>query len=794
MAQSTPTHPSLPAHLRLATTPEARPEAVITGPHWRITMLSSRLVRLEWSPDDEFEDRATQLVINRDLEVPAFSVERDGDGVLITTEHLRLSYDGQEFSPTGLRIELLGGISNYHSVWRPGVPPDPWEGEDSNPGGTARTLDGVDGRIALDPGLINHHGYAEVDDSATLALTDRGWVEPRRPGNRDLYVFAHGHDYAAAVREFTQIAGPQPMLPRYAFGNWWSRYHRYTDEEYRELIERFAAEDLPFSVAVIDMDWHWTEPDPRFGSGWTGYSWNTELFPDPPQFLAWLHEQGLRVTLNVHPADGIRAFEDRYPETARARGIDPASERPVLFDIADPTFVPPYLDLVHHPLEDEGVDFWWLDWQSGPYSTMAGLDPLWMLNHVHYLDSGRNGARPLTFSRYAGLGSHRYPIGFSGDTVISWESLDFQPEFTASAANVGYGWWSHDVGGHTWGVRDDELATRWVQLGCFSPINRLHSTNSAFASKEPWRFDAIAEATMGEFLRLRHRLVPYLYTMNERAHRLGEPLVRPIYWSDPARTEPYRHPNAAHFGTELIIAPITRPADRRTRLGRSTAWLPEGEWIDIFTTQRYTGGRVAAFHRPLAGYPVLARAGAIVPLTGEGEYGIENPGSLEILVFAGADGEFELYEDDDAAEPRAVRTRIAYDDGTGVVTVHRAVGDRSVLPAERDLVIRLIGVDRPRARKPAWDEATRTATVELPATPVGRTVRASFGTPRIAPPRHDEMIMELLQTSQVEMLTKQALQQLLVDHDQPLDRLAALEALELDPALFGALTEILTSR
>ena len=98
-----------------------------------------------------------------------------------------------------------------------------------------------------------------------------------------------------------------------------------------------------------------------------------------------------------------------------------------------------------------------------------------MLNHYHYLDSGRRGNRRLTFSRYAGLGSHRYPIGFSGDTVISWDSLDFQPYFTATASNVGYGWWSHDIGGHMKGTKDDELATRWVQLGVFSPINRLHS-------------------------------------------------------------------------------------------------------------------------------------------------------------------------------------------------------------------------------------------------------------------------------------------------------------------------------
>ena len=89
-------------------------------------------------------------------------------------------------------------------------------------------------------------------------------------------------------------------------------------------------------------------------------------------------------------------------------------------------------------MEEDGVDFWWLDWQQGTVTKIPGLDPLWMLNHYHYLDSVWKGKRQLTFSRYAGPGSHRYPIGFSGDTIITWESLKFQPYFTANASNIGY--------------------------------------------------------------------------------------------------------------------------------------------------------------------------------------------------------------------------------------------------------------------------------------------------------------------------------------------------------------------
>ena len=97
---------------------------------------------------------------------------------------------------------------------------------------------------------------------------------------------------------------------------------------------------------------------------------------------------------------------------------------------------------------------------------------------------------------------------------MTWESLDFQPYFTSTASNIGYGWWSHDIGGHMLGYRDDELEARWYQYGVFSPINRLHSSNSAFSGKEPWNFSMEVRSTMDDFLRLRHKLVPYLYTMN----------------------------------------------------------------------------------------------------------------------------------------------------------------------------------------------------------------------------------------------------------------------------------------
>ena len=145
-------------------------------------------------------------------------------------------------------------------------------------------------------------------------------------------------------------------------------------------------------------------------------------------------------------------------------GKDWENEESIDCDVADPDFLDAAFRYLYHPNEEQGVDFWWIDWQQGVESRVPGLDPLWMLNHYHYLDSERGGKRGLTFSRYAGIGSHRYPIGFSGDTIITWESLDFQPYFTANASNAGYGWWSHDIGGH---MRDTGMMS-FPSGGCSS--------------------------------------------------------------------------------------------------------------------------------------------------------------------------------------------------------------------------------------------------------------------------------------------------------------------------------------
>ena len=756
LKQSSPTSPD-PQDFRLDATPAMRADNVVSGEHWRIGLITDSLVRFEWSDSGVFENRPTQTVLNRDFGSPVERrvTERDGR-VIIDTAALTIVYDQQPFSKEGLSVVVKGVADTQFNTWHYG------DAQRGNLKGTARTLDEADGAIELDNGVISRDGWAVIDDSAANIIIETDtvngkanpfgtWVSPRATAETDLYFFGYGHRYIEAVRDFYRLTGPTPLLPRFAMGNWWSRYYRYTQDGYLALMDRFKREGIPFTTSVIDMDWHRVDDvDPKYGSGWTGYSWNRELFPDPPAFLADLHRRGLRTTLNVHPRDGVRAFEDAYPEVAKRVGIDPATEENVEFDLTNPDFVDAYFDM-HHRMEGEGVDFWWLDWQQGGVTRQKGLDPLWMLNHMHYLDSGRGGNWPLTFSRYAGPGSHRYPVGFSGDTIVTWESLAFQPQFTATASNIGYGWWSHDIGGHMFGYRDEELEVRWYQLGAFSPINRLHSTDSPFNGKEPWNFHGDAERAMTSALRLRHAMIPYLYTMNRRAAFDNEPLVQPLYWDYPEIEAAYKLTDEFRFGTELLVAPIVDPAERSVQRAKADVWLPQGEWFDFFDGRHYTSrpaeGRRLEAWRDLDRMPVFAKPGAIVPLQmpaeGEALNSVANPRALQVVVFPGAENSFTLWEDDGAAQSKdrwaSTEMALRFEGDSAQFSIAPAEGATDVIPASRDWTVTFRGIapeamhavratvdGSAAAPEVAYDAETLSLTVTLRDVPTSAAIAIDF--------------------------------------------------------------------
>ncbi len=712
---TTELHSDLFQRIRFHGRPLANPESIVVSGNARFTMLTSRLIRLEWSEAGGFEDRGTYAFPTRYAPAPSFSTEVQGRVLEIDTGALRLHYalDSGKFTATNLSVSFE--LNGRRQTWVPGLP------NPLNLCGTRRTLDSCEGDAALEEGLLSRAGWSLFDDSqAVLFGPGDGWVLPPRTHEvQDWYFFGYGHDYKAALAEYTHFGGPVPLIPRYLLGAWWSRYWSYSAQDLRDLVHEFEEHDVPLDVLVVDMDWHTPH-------SWTGYTWNRRLFPDPPAFLRWVHDRGLHVALNLHPAEGVQPFEEVYPRFAVAMGIDPDAGEVIPFRIADRKFVQNYFELLHHPLEDDGVDFWWVDWQQGETSEMGGLDPLPWLNHLHFADSARLGLRPVLYSRWGGLGNHRYPTGFSGDTWVGWQALQFQPYFTATAANVAYGWWGHDIGGHMGGATEPELYARWVQFGALSPILRLHATKDPLAERRPWCYpEAVYQATRAAF-HWRYQLVPYIYTMARIAHETGMSLCRPMYYEYPEDHAAYSARTQYFFGDQMIAAPIVQPADPETGLASTDVWVPPGTWVEYTTRETFTGPRWVRLIGDLDRVPMLMRAGAILPLAAP--FDAPSPGHLAsgttgaiprdrllLAVFPGAPGTFRLYEDDGLTtayedgqyEWTEITTRSDSPD-TWVVHIAPIEGRCVHLPERRGYEIRLEGCRRPEsvlvngAQAPDW--------------------------------------------------------------------------------------------
>ena len=685
--------------------PVARPEATVVCGNARFTVLTSRLIRMEWAQDGVFEDRATLAVISRNLDVPAFKTTRTRNGVTIRTADLTLRYTGPaKFDGRNLSVTFKMGGKPVK--WVPGADAS------GNLLGTFRTLDGCQGFARIngkndpyEPGILSRDGWAIVDESERQVLekndSDWGeWVAVRPEGDRlDWYIFAYGHAYKEALADFTRIAGRIPLPPKFVFGYWWSRYWQYSDFEFLDLAREIRSHSIPMDVMVIDMDWHdiWTlqrrdAPRDEFGQriGWTGYTWQKELFPDPARTLAQLHGMQLKTSLNLHPASGIQPYEDCYeafvkdylsrtddydgprgyryqagdsliylrsdPSTRSSRLATQGEPCPVPFRMDQQAWADAYFNSVIHPLERQGVDFWWLDWQQWKLSEyVPGLSNTFWLNYTFFNDklrrSAQTGERPLIYHRWGGLGSHRYQIGFSGDSYDTWDVLRFLPYFTATSSNVGYGYWGHDIGGHQFASDPykPEIYTRWLQYGVFTPIFKTHSTKSALIERRVWTYPEAYAGPMREAIRLRYSLSPYIYNAAREAYDTGVCLCRPLYYDYPEAPEAYECKEEFLFGAQILATAVCEPVNPETGLAPREIWFPEGDdWYDVATGRVYAGGQKRTLHYTLSENPWYVKAGAIIPLADDTISSLQEASNVLRLFVAPGQGESSLcyYEDD----------------------------------------------------------------------------------------------------------------------------------------------------
>ena len=655
-------------------------ESVVVVGSMRFTVLSERTLRMEYSPSGRFTDAPSQVFFRREGKKTEYRREIREGKLRLETDCLVLkcAAENREDFENTLSVKM----KETGQVWNIGEAPN------GNLGGTLQTLDNIDGAVPLPNGLLNRAGYTIFDDSNTVLLDEKGWPYEREQGSSDLYFFYYGTDYKCFLREYFMLSGKVPDIPRWTLGNWWSRFYPYTQDSLLELMDAFREREIPLSVCVIDMDWHIRENP--YHEGWTGYTWNRNLIPEPERLIAGLHERGLKTALNLHPADGIAPFEDGYREMCRDIGQDADQDRVIPFRLDDRKFAESYFKHLHEPKEKIGVDFWWMDWQQDNTFSIPGLDTLWWINHLHYCDQLKHeGKIPVILSRWSGPGSHRYPIQFSGDTIVTWKSLAFQPYFTATAANVGCFWWSHDIGGHMGGVEDGELFLRWIQYGVFSPVLRLHSSDNEFQDRRPWNYGNDIFSLCREAMRLRHALIPYLYS-EMYACTEGCPIAAPMYFYH-REEEAYQVPQQYYFGRYLIAAPYTSPADRENMHSHQAVWLPEGLYYDFFTYKTYVGSKVHGIYGDKSHIPVFARAGSVIPMAEYVSFGdTEEPAQLLLKIFCGCSGSYLLKEGD--MQDRETMFELFHENDIIQFSIHRRQEEKY---RKREYHLLFIGVGKP---------------------------------------------------------------------------------------------------
>lgn len=673
----------------------------------RFSLIDDGTLRLEYAPDGKFVDNKSFMAVIRNYPKVRYTIKNNAKQVVISTAKLKLVYKkgNAPLTKDNLTISSTKVIKTPF-VWKPGMQ------QKGNLKGTYRTLDGYDGseyqysnpkhEMPIEDGILATDGWTLIDDSKSLLFDgaeDWDWVTERQSAEdaQDWYFMAYGHDYKGALNSFTKFAGKVPLPPRYTFGYWWSRYWSYSDQDFRDLISNFQRLDLPLDVLVIDMDWHPISAEA--GGGWTGWDWNERLFPDYKAFLKYLDAQGVKATMNLHPADGVRPYEKKYTEFMQRLGKNDGKAHEWLG--SDKQYVKAIFDTYLHDYMADGVDFWWLDWQQWPKDrAVADLDNVFWCNYIWFSDMERNGnKRPMLYHRWGGLGNHRYQVGFSGDSFITWASLKFLPYFNSTASNVLYGYWSHDIGGHQskeWGSPvEPQLYTRAMQMGLYMPIIRSHSTKDPSLNKEPWAFSSDTQQRLANVINGRYALVPYIYTMARKTYESGLSLCRPLYYDNPEAKEAYEFKEEYMFGDNMLIAPVTSEVDSVDGYASVKVWLPEGEWLEYETGKMLQGAATYERRFTIDEYPVYVKAGSIIPYFGKLKNLSGTNQAVTIRVFPGADkGEFVFYEDngeDKNYVTEYANTNLSYTrQGNQLcITIGARKGQYKDMPAKRHFYVAL---------------------------------------------------------------------------------------------------------
>ncbi|MET0400944.1 MAG: TIM-barrel domain-containing protein [Cystobacter sp.] len=638
------------------------------------------------------------------------------------------------------------------------------------------TFDGNNGSAILNPGILFQDGWSLLDDTASAAydLATRK-LTPRaaHPGGyQDGYVFGYGQNYPRALGELATLTGPSKLLPRWAYGVWFSEYFDYTAADFQQkLLPKFRSEGVPLDVLVVDTNF-------KAGNYWNGWDIDTRKFPDPKGFFDWARSQGLRTTLNIHPS--ILRTDPRFAAaqatakgklTRHTSGCSGEAAECYTFDFGDADQLKAFFEL-HDPMTQQGTDFWWLDWccDASEANIEGVTGDAWINQQYTDYTNARIG-RGFAFSRAFGslqAGGYSNPtavatgpwadkrttLPFTGDTTSTWGTLAAEVGLTsAQGVATGLSAISHDIGGHNgglWGLPGsdvvngqrtdklpDDLYARWVQFGTFQPIDRLHSNHG---DRLPWQYPGAAGASAKKFLNLREALVPYTYTLAREAEVSGVPVVRPTYLAYPTEQDAYATAGSEYlYGSDVLVAPVVTAGSTAA----ATVWFPPGStWTDWFTGKTYAGGTTESITAGFDTMPVFVKSGGIVPTRSKDVTNdLQNPlDAVTLTVAAGAEGRASLFEDDGTTSDRkqSTRTDMRYTEADRRVAlrIDGAVGSFTGQVQKRTWTVRFVGARAPESvtldgnAAPSgswtWDATSRVLTVKVAERPTGQATDVAY--------------------------------------------------------------------
>ncbi|HEV3036579.1 MAG TPA: glycoside hydrolase family 31 protein [Candidatus Angelobacter sp.] len=525
------------------------------------------------------------------------------------------------------------------------------------------------------------------------------------------YYFLYGPEFDKIIAAYRELTGAAPLFGKWAYGYWQCKNRYDSQQEILSIAHRYRELHIPLDNIVQDWFWWNIMGEPVFNKN----------YPDPKGMVEDLHKNSVHLMISVWPffRPGSHVYEDMdrrgfFVDRTKVQSFHPPGQ--ALYDAFNPEARKYYWKLMNDALFKIGLDAWWLDTTEpeteGRETSILVTNKVALGNGARYVneypvattsavyqgqrsESDQKRVFILSRSGYAGVQRNAAAV-WSGDVDPNWESFRRQIPAGLNLSVSGIPYWTTDIGGFVSANPEDpayrELYVRWFEFGAFSPVFRAHGTRTT-NQNEIWSYGPEAQKILIAYDRLRYRLLPYIYSVAWKVTSEGYTLMRPLVMDFRTDLRAQNIGDEYLFGPAILVAPVTEPAAASRHL-----YLPEAKWYDFWTGETVNGHRTIDAAALLDKLPLFVRAGSIVPLGPDVEFAAQDlSGPIELRIYRGADGDFDLYEDqgDTYSYERGVYATIPlhWDDKNRVLTIDDRHGKFPGMQESRTFHVVFVGKD-----------------------------------------------------------------------------------------------------